>query len=795
MRADSTTSRPYRTRLGAISSLASLALLAGLLSVLPLKAVPAAEAQDTVPVQILGLNDFHGALEPPTGNIGGMAAGGAVYLATHIRQYREQNPNTVVVSAGDLIGASPLLSALFHDEPTIEAMDKMGLDFNAVGNHEFDEGVTELQRMQNGGCHPVDGCAAGHTFQGAGFQFLSANVRRISTGETVFPAYGVREFDGVKVAFVGMTLEGTPAIVSPSGIVGYEFLDEADTVNALVPQLQAQGIETIVVLIHQSGGSGGSGNNGYNGCSSSGNALINRMSPEIDVFITGHSHTAYNCVYAGRPVTQAASTGRLLTEIDLEISKTTGNPVSIVANNRIVTRTVPQDADQVALIDYYQAVAEPISNRVIGSITANITRTNNAAGESALGNLIADSHLWGAQSEGAQIAFMNNGGIRTDLLFSQQSGEEAPGEVTFGESFSVQPFGNNLTTMTMTGAQIERLLEQQFTGGTGVLKSSVGFTYTQYRHRPAGDRIDPHTIRLDGVTLDPDGEYRVVANSFLADGGDNFSVFTEGTQRVGGMVDADATAAYLTEFSPIAPPAQNRITSVTNANAADAMVNVDAPDAVVFGEPATVTITARNDGPAAAQDVTVTAAVPTGMTFVSASEGGAHNPAAGTVSWSLGSIPNLGETSVNMVLEASATGVSQHTATVSSTTTDPGQVNNTATAATTVSPYPFSGLEAPPALHQSDAGRSVAVRFSLGGDRGLAVLGDAPTSQPVSCATLEPLGPAEVAASAGALAFDGATDRYRFAWDTPAQWSGTCRIFTLTLADGTTHQALFRFRR
>ena len=216
-------------------------------------------AADTVNVQILGFNDFHGQLDQPTGTIGGQLAGGIEYFATAIKTMRAQNPNTVVVSAGDLFGASPLLSGLFHDEPTIEAMNSLGLDFEGVGNHDFDEGVTELHRMQDGGCHPVDGCQDGDGFAGASFKFLSANVRNAATQQTVFPAYGIKEFGGVKIAFIGVTLKATPTIVAPAGIQGYEFLDEADTVNALVPQLQAQGIHTIIVLLHQSAGSGGSG--------------------------------------------------------------------------------------------------------------------------------------------------------------------------------------------------------------------------------------------------------------------------------------------------------------------------------------------------------------------------------------------------------------------------------------------------------------------------------------------------------------------------------------------------------
>jgi 5'-nucleotidase len=322
--------------------------------------------------------------------VGAIPAGGVEYLATHIANLRATNPNTAVVSAGDMIGASPLLSALFHDEPTIEAFNLIGLDFNAVGNHEFDEGWSELVRMQNGGCHPVDGCLDGDDFAGADFQFLAANVVRKDNGKTIFPAYKVRSFAGARIAFIGMTLEGTPLIVSPSGIAALNFLDEADTVNALVPQLKAKGIETIVVLVHE-GGAQVPISSPYNSCVGISGAIVdivNRLDDEVDVVISGHTHQPYNCTIDGKLVTSAFSFGRLVTKVDLTIDRGAGEVVSMAADNRIVTRDVPKDSMLTALIAKYNVIAAPLANRVIGSITANITRTNNAAGESALGDVI-----------------------------------------------------------------------------------------------------------------------------------------------------------------------------------------------------------------------------------------------------------------------------------------------------------------------------------------------------------------------------------------------------------------------
>ena len=550
-----------------------LFLIVALLAVAASASMSAAQAKPsgTVNVQILALNDFHGNLLPPSGSsgrVGTIDAGGVEYLATHINNLRALNPNTVVVSAGDMVGASPLISALFHDEPTIEAFNLIGLDFNAVGNHEFDEGWSELVRLQEGGCHPVDGCLDGDDFAGAEFQFLAANVTRKDNGKTIFPAYKMRSFAGAKIAFIGMTLEGTPSIVTPSGIADLNFLDEADTVNALIPELKAKGIETIVVLIHEGGVQ--SSPAPYNGCVGISGPIVdivNRFDDEVDVVISGHTHQPYNCTIDNKLVTSAFSFGRLVTKIDLTIDRETGEVTTMAADNRIVTRDVAKDSFLTALVNKYNALVAPIANRVIGSITGNITRTTNAAGESALGDVIADAQLYATADPangGAVIAFMNPGGIRADLTYAGSPAGEGDGNVTYGESFTVQPFGNNLVTVTMTGAQIDALLEQQFVGcgqtSNRILQVSNGFTYSWSSSAPACNKVDPTSIKLNGVTLDPAGSYRVTMNSFLADGGDGFSTFTLGTDRLGGAVDTDALEAYFAVFSPVAPGPMNRIT-------------------------------------------------------------------------------------------------------------------------------------------------------------------------------------------------------------------------------------------
>lgn len=535
--------------------------------VLLITAVGAAGAKPsgTVNVQILAVNDFHGNLIGPSGTItvpGGarIPAGGVEYLSTHINNLRATNPNTVFVSAGDMIGASPLISALFHDEPSIEAFNLMGLDFNAVGNHEFDEGVYELIRMQEGGCHPVDGCLDGDDFEGADFRFLAANVTWKKNDKPIFPAYKTKSFNGVHIAFIGMTLEGTPTIVTPSGISDLDFHDEADTVNALIPELKQKGIETIVVVIHEGGFPTGL----YNECPGISGPIVdivNRTDDEVDLFITGHTHQAYNCVIDGRRVTSASSFGRVVTDIDLVIDSQTGEMVSATANNNIVTRDVALDPFLTSLVTKYNDLSAPLANRVIGSITATITREQNAAGESALGDVIADAQLAATADPafgGAVVAFMNPGGIRADFTYAQ-SGSEGDGSVTYGEAFTVQPFGNSLVTMTLSGQQIDTLLETQWGAAGRILQVSQGFTYEWSNSAPAGSKVDIGSIKINGVPIDANASYRVTVNSFLADGGDRFAILTEGTDRLGGEVDLDALVTYFEANSPIAPGPQDRI--------------------------------------------------------------------------------------------------------------------------------------------------------------------------------------------------------------------------------------------
>ncbi len=531
-----------------------VALLLFALVAMHFAAAPAAAKDPTL--RLLGINDFHGNLEPPTGSGGRIQtgptttvdAGGAAYLATHVKRLRTND--SLLVSSGDLIGASPLISGLFHDEPTIEVMNAMGMRYNGVGNHEFDEGVEELLRMQSL----------------ADFRFLAANVRYLNSDRTILPPFKIRRVKGIPVVFLGLTLEGTPEIVTPAGVAGLDFDDEADTINRYVRELSRRlRAQAFVVLIHQGGQQNAPGANGFidiNRCDNfSGDIgpIVDRLDKRVDVVLSAHTHQPYVCKRNGMLLTSSSSFGRLLTKVDLALDRRTRDITTKAAENVIVTRDVPEDPAVKEIVDKYKALAAPIAARVVGQVTAAITRASNAAGESTLGDVIADAQLEStapAEKGGAVIAFMNSGGIRADLPFNAPNGD-----VTYNDLFTVQPFGNTLVVKTMTGAQIRALLEQQFDNPTAgqrrILQVSAGFTYSYDTTKPAGSRVG--AILLNGTPIDAAASYRVTMNSFLATGGDGFSVFNEGTDQLGGDVDIDALEDFIAAHSPVAPGPQNRI--------------------------------------------------------------------------------------------------------------------------------------------------------------------------------------------------------------------------------------------
>ena len=543
------------------------------LAIALLAALPAhAQAAASIDLRILAINDFHGYLEPFPGGIHiddpadrskkiAVAAGGAERMATLVRQLRGERKNSIFVAAGDLIGASPFLSALFHDEPTIEALSLMGLDVAAVGNHEFDEGEAELVRMQNGGCHPVDGCQGPHRFEGAKFRYLAASTIVKSTGKPLFPPYAVREFDGVPVGFIGLTLKGTEGIVSPVGIANLEFRDEVETVNALIPELKARGVKAIVVLIHEGGFQQGDYGE-CNGISGPIVDIVRKFDKAVDVVVTGHTHRAYLCEIDGRLVTSADKYGTLVTAIDLRFDPQTRNLVTMRGVNHIVrNESIAKHPEQTALIQSYERRSKPIASRPAGAITETLSRLPNKAGESVLGDIITDAQLAATAAGnkgGAVIAFTNPGGIRADIV------KRDGGDVTYADVFAAQPFRNQLVTMTLTGRQIKDALEQQWTDPKRprILQVSKGFGFAWDGSKGHGERIAAERMTLNGTPIDPAARYRVTVNNYLSVGGDGFSVFTEGTDQVTGVYDVDALYDYFLRHSPIGPATGGRIARI-----------------------------------------------------------------------------------------------------------------------------------------------------------------------------------------------------------------------------------------
>ncbi|MEU9061101.1 bifunctional metallophosphatase/5'-nucleotidase [Streptomyces sp. NPDC048430] len=588
-----------------------LAAAAGLATVGALVAAMPADAHDrghghgpghpsrTVDVQLLSFNDLHGNLEPPAGSAGTVSetqadgtvksvpAGGVEYLATSLRTARKGNPYSVTAAGGDMVGASPLLSGLFHDEPTIEALNGLDLDVTAVGNHEFDEGATELARLQNGGCHPVEGCyEKGKKFKGADFPYLAANVTDEKTGKPVLKPYTVWEKNGVKIGFIGVTLEGTPNIVTANGVKGLKFHDEIETVNKYAKELDRQGVKSIVALIHE-GGAPASSSYNYD-CDSPGAGdgisgpitdIAKGITPKVDALVTGHTHQAYVCTVpdpSGKPrmVTSASSFGKLYTDTTLTYDRRTKDIVrtSVESANHVVSRDQAKATDMTALIARWNTLAAPVAGRPQGFISADINGRGSTSPEKPLGNLIADAQLEGLAPEdkgGAVVAFMNPGGIRSDLVYAA-SGSEGDGVVTYGEAFTVQPFTNMMNVVDLTGAQLVAALQQQVSGSNQaspkILQVSKGLTYTLDMTKSGAERVVADTIRLNGEAIDPAKTYRVAMNEFLAGGGDGFAALGAGTNKLVGPSDLDLFNTYLaahsTAAAPLDPPATDRITVV-----------------------------------------------------------------------------------------------------------------------------------------------------------------------------------------------------------------------------------------
>lgn len=552
--------------------------------------IAAAGAADVTRLRLIAFNDLHGHLEPGDNTIAvpdprqpgqrtSLRVGGVAHLATAVRRLRNEGLPSVLISTGDLIGASPLTSALFRDEPTIEIMNLLGLDLNAAGNHEFDQGVAELRRMIDGGCALTPRGAAATCahptgrYDGARFPFIAANIED-ADGKLLLPPYVVNTIDGVRIGFVGAVTRHTAAIVMPDGILGWRFTSEAQALNRHARNLRAEGVGVIVAVVHEGGESDGD----FNDCDNPRGSIfeiVRALEQTIDVVLSAHSHRAYNCVIDGRVVVQGASFGRLLSVVDLTIDRASGT----VQRPLTRTRNVPvangleadkalqaayppfaADPDIAAAVAHYRKRVAPLADLGIGRIAATFERGPAHRGDSAAGRLIADAQLAATRSNGAQIAFTNTGGIRTDLLF------RAPkGVVTYGEVFAMQPFGNTLVTMTLSGAQLKALLESQWRTGAAqphFLQPSASLRYTWRANAPAGERVPVSSISVDGKPLQLDANYRVTVNSYLAAGGDRFRIFLQGADAVGGPLDVNALAEFLTQLSrdvALPPDLQPRI--------------------------------------------------------------------------------------------------------------------------------------------------------------------------------------------------------------------------------------------
>jgi 5'-nucleotidase len=549
------------------------------------------QARELVAVRLIAFNDLHGHLEPGDNTIAipdprdpaqriALRTGGMAHLATAARRLRAEQPASLLVSTGDLVGASPLTSALFRDEPTIEAMNALGLDLSVVGNHEFDHGVAELRRLIAGGCatgpRGVAATCAGadRSYAGARFPFIAANVEDAATGAPLLSPFVVRTVDGVRIGLVGAVTRSTPGIVMPDGIRGWRFTSEAQALNRYARQLRADGVNVVVAVVHE----GGDADGGINGCDNPRGAIfdiVRALDPAIDVVLSAHTHRAYNCRIDGRPVIQGASFGRLLSVIDLQVDRAGG----AVAREATRARNVPVanglDADPAidaayppypadpqvaAIVEHYRKRVAPLAERPVGRLAAAVERLPPEQGDSPAGRLIADAHLAATRGNGAQIAFTNTGGIRANLRPRQPDGT-----VTFGDVFTVQPFGNTLVTMTLTGAQLKALLESQWRSSTArphFLQPSATLSYAWRDDAPPGARVVEDSITIGAERWRRDATYRVTVNSYLAAGGDRFHAFLDGTERSGGPLDVDALAQYLSQRSaggPLAVDATPRI--------------------------------------------------------------------------------------------------------------------------------------------------------------------------------------------------------------------------------------------
>jgi 5'-nucleotidase len=542
-------SRPAVTSLSALALGAAL-LLSGCAGTPPKPSGP-------IEINLVALNDFHGNIEPskytytPPGATQPrtIQAGGIDVLKGALDAFRKDDPDLLFVAAGDLVGASPAVSSMFADEPSIEALNRMGLVASSLGNHEFDQGPKELLRQQHGGCdspRPAKACRLAPDFRGAGFTYLAANVVDAQTGKTLVPGWRIVDVKGVKVGLIGAVLHDLASVTTASSIKGLAVADEAASINAVLPAMRAQGAQVFVVLVHE----GGFADQPYDkaDCDTLHGPIVavtKKLDPAIRLVISGHSHTGYLCKVDGRVVTQADAYGHLLSRIRLKLDPVTKAVEDIEVRNVVMAPDAfTADAGLSAYLADVRAQSGAVLAKPVARIAAAVARHEAPSGESPLGDAIADAAVAATRAQGAQVGFMNPGGIRKDL----ETGEG--GVVTFGQAQAVLPFGNTLVVMDLTGAQLRTVLEQQWdrpgSSGPSILAVSSSLAYDWDGTQPPGRRVVPGSVKVDGVPVADDKTYRVVANNFVAEGGDNFPMFAKGTRRVDtGLRDLDALIGWL----------------------------------------------------------------------------------------------------------------------------------------------------------------------------------------------------------------------------------------------------------
>lgn len=505
-------------------------------------------------IDVVTVNDFHGRIEAD-----GAAAGAAV-LAGAVKQFREANPNTIFAGVGDLIGASTFTSFINDDNPTIDALNAAGLDVSAAGNHEFDQGWEDLRdRVQDR----------------ADWEYISSNVFVTETGEPALAPAWVKELDGVKVGFVGAVTEDLDSLVSPEGIADLEVRSIVDSVNAVADDLrdgdESNGEADVVILLVHEGAE--SVDVGAITPESPLGEIVYGVDDDVNAIVSAHTHLAYNHVIDGRPVVSAGQYGENLGLMNIQVDPKTKDLISITNEIKPLTAAgaplypaVPEVADIVAKA---KAEADVLGAIKVGDITADFNRarqtagSENRGGESTIGNFVADVQKW---STDADIALMNPGGIRANLAYASAGASDPDGNVTYREAATVQPFANTLVTLTLTGAQLKGVLEEQWQPAGSArpflkLGVSKGLVYTYDPAGAQGSRVT--SITLDGTPIDPAAEYTVAANSFLAAGGDNFSTFKQGAgKRDTGKIDLQSMVDWFDANKTASPDYAQRAVGV-----------------------------------------------------------------------------------------------------------------------------------------------------------------------------------------------------------------------------------------